>query len=245
LYLTLPDGRRVGFTFTPEKHELPGLVFYTPVFTPDSGVDFILRPAQTLLTRADDDTFFDLRTARAYNPASGLFQGPEYTLTGPDGMSYQLSTKHGLEEEIRPGGVRLVYSDSGIVSSTGATVRFVRDGQGRIAAIVGPAGEHIDYVYGPSVDQLQVRQSASSVTTWYAYDQPHQLRAVVQGTGRGGYVIEPGQPPVILPLTANLGGFSSSPRAPTRATWLRRAPIALRSRYAIRQLGPQAMAPYW
>src|SRR5262249_22251227 len=77
LYLTLPDGRRVGYTFTPEKHETPGIVFYTPVFSADAGVDFTLLPAQTLLTRSDDGSFFDLRTARPYNPASGLFQGPE------------------------------------------------------------------------------------------------------------------------------------------------------------------------
>jgi hypothetical protein len=41
VYATLPDGRRVGFTFTPQGHQIPGLQFFTPAFTPDAGVDYL------------------------------------------------------------------------------------------------------------------------------------------------------------------------------------------------------------
>ena len=38
VYLTLPDGRRVGFTFTPRRHDAPGITSYTPAFEADTGV---------------------------------------------------------------------------------------------------------------------------------------------------------------------------------------------------------------
>ena len=82
LYLTLPEtsslvvGRRVAFTFTPEKHELPGLTFFTPAWTPDDGVNFTLRSANATLTLAGD-RLYDLKTGKPYNPASGLFDVPE------------------------------------------------------------------------------------------------------------------------------------------------------------------------
>ena len=37
VYLTLPTGERVGFTFTPVEHRVGGLVYYTPSFTADAG----------------------------------------------------------------------------------------------------------------------------------------------------------------------------------------------------------------
>src|SRR5262249_43959397 len=124
VYVTLPDGRRVGFTFAPEKHALPGLTFYTPAYVADPGVDWTLRSADAGLSLANG-RLFDLRAARPYHPASGFFQGPEYTLTAPDGTVYHLSTAHGVEEQFTPDGTRLVFGDGGITSSTGESIQFV------------------------------------------------------------------------------------------------------------------------
>src|SRR5207247_7164721 len=38
VYMTLPDGQRVGFSFTPQRHALPGLVYYTRAWQADAGV---------------------------------------------------------------------------------------------------------------------------------------------------------------------------------------------------------------
>ena len=43
---------------------------------------------------------YDLKTARPYHPASGLFPGPEYTLTAPDGTVYHLSSARGVVERV-------------------------------------------------------------------------------------------------------------------------------------------------
>ena len=50
VYLTLPDGRRVGFTFSPEKHDLPGVTYYTPAYQADAGLDYNLSPAGAVPT---------------------------------------------------------------------------------------------------------------------------------------------------------------------------------------------------
>jgi hypothetical protein len=118
VYLTLPDGRRVGFTFAPIQHQQIGVTYYTPAFVADPGVDYTLRSADALLTLANNQ-FFDLGTTRAYNPASGLFAGPECTLTAPDGTIFYLSSAHGVEKQVLPNGTRLIYSDGGILTSDG------------------------------------------------------------------------------------------------------------------------------
>ena len=47
VYLTLPDGQRIGFTFTPEKHQQTGVTYYTPAYQADPGVSYrLIRPAQ-------------------------------------------------------------------------------------------------------------------------------------------------------------------------------------------------------
>ena len=51
LFLTLPTGQRVGFTFTPVKHTLVGAAsYYTPAWVPDAGVTWSLESADAKLT---------------------------------------------------------------------------------------------------------------------------------------------------------------------------------------------------
>src|SRR5262249_39967083 len=117
LYLTLPDGRRVGFTFTPERHEQTGVVYYTPAWQADPGVDYQLNSAGAVLSKAGD-RFYDIQTGQPYNPASGRFNGSDYTLTAPDGTVYHLSTTKGVVEQILPSGEQLFFSDSGVTDSS-------------------------------------------------------------------------------------------------------------------------------
>ena len=83
VYLTLPTGQRVGFTFAPARHDVPGLTYYTPAWTADPGGDYTLASAAAELTRGGD-RLYDLQTARPYNPASGEFDGP-HPFFGADG----------------------------------------------------------------------------------------------------------------------------------------------------------------
>ena len=42
---------------------------------------------------------------------------------------------------IRPDGTQLYFGDSGITASTGESIQFVHDAQGRITSIIAP-GRH-------------------------------------------------------------------------------------------------------
>src|ERR1043165_3078791 len=70
IYLTLPDGNRAAFTFTPQKHEQAGVTYYTPGFTADAGVAWTLASSDAKLSRGGD-FFYDLNSGAAYNPNCG------------------------------------------------------------------------------------------------------------------------------------------------------------------------------
>ncbi|TVS15269.1 MAG: tandem-95 repeat protein, partial [Planctomycetaceae bacterium] len=185
LYLTLPDNRRVGFTFTPQRHETTGLTYYTPAWTADPGVEYQLDSVDTLLTRAGS-RLYDLTTARPYNPASGGWEGarlpssvrephrarpynpasggwegPQFTLAAPDGAVYHLSVQKGIEAVVTSDGARLIYSDSGIIGPGGQRISFERDALGRITTAVAPDGSLVIYRYDDGGRLVDARQLAA------------------------------------------------------------------------------------
>ena len=117
LYLTLPTGQRVKFTFAPTSFQVAGQTFYRPGLAGGIGrrATRSSRPT-TVLTSADGD-YYDLATGQPYNPADPFYSGPSYTLTGPDGTKYQLDAQGDAVGEITTSGVQLYISDSGITSS--------------------------------------------------------------------------------------------------------------------------------
>src|SRR5262249_35644706 len=148
------------------------------------GVSYKLSSASAVLTLAVD-RLYDLRTAQPYNPASGAFGTREYTLTAPDGTLYYLSTLRGVEEEVLPGGTQLIFSDTGIVSSSGDAVSFVHDAQGRLSAMIAGDGTTVLYSYDSNGNLVSARNVALGQSSRYGYSSasPHQLDVVVQPGG--------------------------------------------------------------
>jgi YD repeat-containing protein len=209
VYLTLPDGRRVGFTFTPQRHDAPGVTYYTPAYVADAGVDWQLDSAAAVLTRGGNG-LYEAQTARPYNPASGQFDGPQYTLTAPDGTVYYLSAARGVEEEILPGGQRLYSSSSGITSSTGEAIRFIRNAAGRISTIEAPDGTRVVYAYDALGNLVSAHNTVSGQRSHYGYaaDDPHLLTLATAAAAGSGAAITYGTTAHVVPLTADLGGTS-------------------------------------
>ena len=207
VYLNLPDGRRVGYTFAPQQHQLSGVTYYTPAYDADSGVDFQLNSADTTLTRGRDG-FYDLQTARPYNPASGQFSGAEYTLTAPDGTIYHLNAADGVQEQILTNDTHLYWSDTGLVSSTGQIVRFVRDTAGRVTSMTAPDGAQVVYAYDAAGNLSGAHNTASGQSDRYGYrgNAPHLLTLATTSAAKGGAAIQYGLTPVVSPVTADLGG---------------------------------------
>jgi len=205
LYLTVPEGQRVGFTFIPQMHEFAGITYYTPAWQADPGVTYSLESAHTLLILAGSK-LYDLRTARPYNPASGAFGDHDFTLTAPDGTIYHLNADRGVEEQIAPDGTHFVYSDSGIVGPSGQMIQFVKDGQGRISSIIAPDGTRVVYTYDNNGNLVSVRNLVTSQSSYYAYtsEEMHLLTLTIEPDGSGTAVnYDPA--PQELPVKAHLG----------------------------------------
>ncbi|MBL8485136.1 MAG: putative Ig domain-containing protein, partial [Rhodocyclaceae bacterium] len=207
LYITLPDGRRAGYTFTTLRHEQTGVIFYTPLWQPDAGIDYSLQSAETLLSRGRDG-YYDLQTARPYNPASGLFTGPDYTLTAPDGTRYEIDATLGVTDLRTPAGVTLHFSDSGISAPDGSAVSFQRDAAGHITAIVGPDGSRIVYDYDSLGRLMSVHDTVRQTSSRYGYaaGDPHLLTLATAPAPAVGSAIHYGATTSVTPLAADLGG---------------------------------------
>jgi YD repeat-containing protein len=205
LYLTLPTGERVGFTFAPRVQSQPGAIYYTPAWVADPGVSYRLDSAQTLLSRGED-RFYDLKTAQAYNPASGAFEGAAYTLTAADGTVYRLDAQGTVRERANPNGSRFVFSDGGIVSSSGESIRFVRDDRGRLTQITASNGATVSYTYDDLGNLTMVRNLSQGVSQRYGYDAAHRLTLGSALGQTGESVVYGAGAPQVRSIQADLGG---------------------------------------
>jgi RHS repeat-associated protein len=105
---------------------------------------------------------------------------------------YRLTTAEGVVHEIEQGfGTRLVrdregntltFDADGVTSSTGVSVRYARDADGRITSVTDPLGGVIRYGYDAFGHLTTVTDAAGGVTR-YAYDAAHRLRDVTLPDG--------------------------------------------------------------
>ena len=190
VYLTLPGGKREGFTFTPDIRVLPsfggtGLIIATPRFTADRGV------TSTLSVRSGSllvNEFGELSAAGGipWNPASPDFGG--YTLTTSDGIRYQIDGDTGLLNRATDrNGNTLRFSESGVDGPGDVGVTFERDALGRITAAIDPAGNAVRYAYSAAGDLVSVTDREGNITTFtYRSDRAHYLDSVTDPLGRTG-----------------------------------------------------------
>ena len=133
VYVTLPGGKREGFTFRPQlapgfKGSLLGICL--PKFVADAGVTDELAVPSYDLCIGPEGEIVDFGSGLAYNPSSPLFGG-SYVLTTKDGIAYDIDGNTGkLRTVTDPNANVLAFSESGISSSTGTQVAFERDPQG-------------------------------------------------------------------------------------------------------------------
>jgi RHS repeat-associated protein len=188
VYLTNPQGERVGFTFDP----VPALSFFgaslwRPRFVADAGVfdtleDYAVStsPGPLFIQQAADGTFRLPYFGFGYNPSA-------YKLTTKDGISYVYDQFDGLQTITDRNDNQLTFSDAGIISSTGQSIQFKRNSQGRIAEIVDPAGQSIRYSYDAKGDLIGVSDRTDNKTQFtYGTSRPHFLSEVIDPLGRSG-----------------------------------------------------------
>ena len=109
-------------------------------------------------------------------PSNPVFGG-RYFLTTKEGLAYEIDGVSGDLRTVSDNtGNVLSFSQNGIASSTGKSVTFERDPQGRIMAVVDPMGERIRYEYGAHGDLITVTDRTGNSTRFeYRTDRPHLI----------------------------------------------------------------------
>ncbi len=141
-------GQRKTFYFTPQQEGysplLGGYIFpwYWVVYTPEAGLHGTLMDSASGC--ADG---FDFLLANGFCQDGSRFNPPGYIYTDPNGTAYTISAAGSLQSIVDRSGNGLTITASGITSTTGLNVPFVRDAQNRITQITDPQGNIYSYGY--------------------------------------------------------------------------------------------------
>jgi RHS repeat-associated protein len=216
VYITLPGGKREGFTFQAKPlsssfNAVLGGRFYYPSFVADKGSTSTLTVpgaeykdssatnqfasggsgnANNVLIRAANGKLVNGNN-RLYRPEDDGF-GNRYLLTSKDGTKYEINATTGdLETVTDTNGNVLTYSDNAIVSSTGVQVTFERDNQGRITSVTNPLGQKVVYGYDAKGDLVSVTDRDENTTQFqYNATRSHYLDKIVDPLGRAAVKTE-------------------------------------------------------
>jgi RHS repeat-associated protein len=183
VYLTAPDGNRVGFTY----HEVnpQGSWFGTiwrAEFRSDAGHNYKLTIPDTTVTRGG---ILGALGGEGINPSY-------YILTTPDGTKYEYDQATGLKKISDTNGNTVTFTPNAITHSGGRVISLERDGSGRITAIRLPDGNvGVRYRYNAAGDLIEVKQitqttpneQALTSTITYRTDRAHYLDEYTDANG--------------------------------------------------------------
>ncbi|MDQ2827636.1 MAG: malectin domain-containing carbohydrate-binding protein [Chloroflexota bacterium] len=183
--LTLPDGRRIPFSFSPQGTQAPG--FFTPSWAPDPTTGDRLSTDYNSISQ-------DSSTGCWVSPDDGSPYVPAHLyLDTPDGVRYVIDHNidtfgtgqetSSLREIDQRNGAVLTFSAGGVSSNKGPGVTISRDGQGRITSVTDPLSNTITYSYDAAGDLASVTDRDGNATT-YHYDGRHNLLSQTDPTGR-------------------------------------------------------------
>jgi hypothetical protein len=172
LYLTTPEGSRVGFTFQPEAVTITGLTYYRPRWQSDAGNNYVLRTADTLLTAAGD-RFFNITTGTNYSFHSlndSFFIDAELSLTSSTGVVSYYRQDGSLVGQLSTTGKRLVYNANSIVDmASGDRIEITRNSLGKVVGISSNT-ENLQYTYDSQNRLATMTDIPSGNITRYGYD---------------------------------------------------------------------------
>ncbi|MCC6540562.1 MAG: VCBS repeat-containing protein [Bryobacterales bacterium] len=183
--VTLPDGRRANFKYTPQCAALTFLGCLFPIYNSL----YIAAPGVTdKLENLDCPQTF----GAGANALCGFspFEANLWRLTTKEGVKYTID--HGIVTRMEDRtGNWLEFSAAGLRSNVGADVPFERDSAGRIVRITEPAGASgpggsLRYEYDSQGRLIRFTDIAGGVTT-FSYENaafPHYLTKIVDPSGR-------------------------------------------------------------
>jgi YD repeat-containing protein len=150
---------------------------WRPRFTADPGVFDTLKVDDIPLSQTANGTFTLYLAGFPFNPT-------EYTLTTKDQLRYRYDQFGGILDITDRNDVVLTFTDTGIFSSVGESIQWLRDAQNRITQIIDPAGNSILYQYNDAGDLTSVADQVGNVTSMsYLADAPHYLDELIDPLG--------------------------------------------------------------
>jgi RHS repeat-associated protein len=190
--ITFPDGKVYKF----EAALSPQCQLAGPIVSPTVSFNQLPGEAGTAgatLAPADDiQVLIDGSVPGTFNlvQADGSSYNPTvFKLTTADGFSYVIDQATGLKSVTDTNGNTLTVTPDGLIHSSGKSVVFQRDAQGRIASITDPQGNKLYYGYEPRTGDLQSFADQAGNTWFYNYapagslSPPHMLQVITDPRG--------------------------------------------------------------
>ncbi len=112
------------------------------------------------------------------------FDPRRFRYTTPDGQMIDVDRIAGVEAIHGRNGNATTFGPNGITHSSGKSVAFTRDAQGRITAITDPSG--VTQTYGYDANGDLVSHATAAGTARYAYDRTHGLVDIQDSLGNHG-----------------------------------------------------------
>jgi len=181
--ITLPDDTVYRFrpTVTPACQLFAPPAAVTLGYAPLPGTTATLTPidqsGQTLVIGA-----FPGRVVLLDEDFTELADPNRYKLTLKDGRELVIDQSGGLVTIKDLNGNQLTFTRNGIGHSSGKTVTFERDSQGRITKVIDPMGQAIEYGYSAAGDLIAVSDRMRQVSR-FGYDNNHYLLTIEDPRG--------------------------------------------------------------
>ena len=177
VYLNAPDGKRIGFTFRPEPTQSLFGTAFIPAFEPDPGVYYELEVDPVTLTQRSDGSFSMFLLGFNYNPE-------DFRLVEPSGLTWHYNQFDGIDRVTDRSGAELDFREDGIFHSSGVSVTFERDADGRITRITDPEGNAMSYAYDEQGDLIAFSNRNGEVESFGYFEAPaHYLNTITDANG--------------------------------------------------------------
>jgi RHS repeat-associated protein len=123
-----------------------------------------------------EDELVDDLTLHTYDPR-------RYRYTDLDGTQIEVDLDLGVQKVTDTNGNQLTVGPNGITHSSGKSISFVRDADGRITQLTDPMGRIQTYAYDARGDLTSHTDALGNETT-FAYDRRHNLIRVIDPLDR-------------------------------------------------------------
>ena len=183
VYVTTPDGERLGFTFAPELSAV-GLLGATfiPRFEGDPGTLWRLEVPESS-TNSNILQITPSGEARL-NFVGSVYNPETYILISPEGTRYTYQQHGGLVSVEDTSGNVVNFDGDELVGSDGRSIQIIRDSQDRIVEIIDPDGLSLSYQYDGDGNLVRFVDGEGQVTTYEYLSEPeHFLESIFNNDG--------------------------------------------------------------